>query len=62
MARALELRTVAEGVETAAQLALVRSSGCTIAQGYAFSEPLAPEDFAAFVTQRLYSLASVAGE
>ena len=49
MARALELQTVAEGVETAAQVALLRSAGCNIAQGYAFSRPLAPEQFAAFV-------------
>jgi diguanylate cyclase (GGDEF)-like protein len=59
MARALELRTVAEGVETAAQLALLRSAGCTIAQGYAFSKPLAPGDFAALVGQSLHNLASV---
>ena len=62
MARALELQTVAEGVETAAQLALLRSAGCTIAQGYVFSKPLAPEGFAALVTQSLQSLASAAGE
>lgn len=62
MARALELQTVAEGVETAAQLALLRSAGCTIAQGYAISKPLAPEDFAAFVAQSLQSLPSAAGE
>lgn len=58
MARALELQTVAEGVETAAQLAMLRSAGCTMAQGYAFSAPLAPEDFAALVAQGLHNLAS----
>jgi diguanylate cyclase (GGDEF)-like protein len=58
MARALDLQTVAEGVETPAQLALLRSAGCTVAQGYAFSVPLAPEDFAAFVAQSLDHFAS----
>jgi len=57
MARALELQTVAEGVETAAQLALLRAAGCTIGQGYVFSAPLAPEDFAAFVAQGAQGLA-----
>ncbi len=51
MARALELQTVAEGVETAAQLAMLRSAGCDIAQGYALSVPLAPADFVAFVAR-----------
>jgi EAL domain-containing protein (putative c-di-GMP-specific phosphodiesterase class I) len=62
MARALDLQTVAEGVETAAQVALVRSAGCNIAQGYAFSKPLAPEALPAFVVQSLQGLASAAGE
>jgi predicted signal transduction protein with EAL and GGDEF domain len=56
MARALELQTVAEGVETTAQLEMLRSAGCAIAQGYRFSPPLAPGDFAAFVAQNLPSL------
>jgi len=62
MARALDLQTVAEGVETAAQLALLRSAGCSIAQGYIFSKPLAPEAFVAFVVQSLHRLDSAAGE
>jgi len=61
MARALELQTVAEGVETTQQLALLRSAGCTIAQGYAFSAPLAPEEFEAFVARSLWSVAGASG-
>ena len=47
MGRALELEVVAEGVETTEQLALLRSMGCTLAQGYLHGRPMAAEDFAA---------------
>jgi predicted signal transduction protein with EAL and GGDEF domain len=40
MARRLELSTVAEGVETAEQAALLRDLGCDYAQGYHFSRPV----------------------
>ncbi|MFC4620947.1 putative bifunctional diguanylate cyclase/phosphodiesterase [Comamonas nitrativorans] len=40
MARALQLRTVAEGVETAAQLDTLRRLQCDEIQGYFFSKPL----------------------
>ncbi|MEO7744582.1 MAG: EAL domain-containing protein, partial [Usitatibacter sp.] len=40
MARSLDLDTIAEGIETAGQLALLRSKGCHVAQGYLFSPPL----------------------
>ncbi|MGF1623521.1 MAG: putative bifunctional diguanylate cyclase/phosphodiesterase [Alphaproteobacteria bacterium] len=36
----LGLQTTAEGVETEAQLALIREQGCTMAQGYLLSRPL----------------------
>jgi len=39
IARRLGARTVAEGVETQAQLDLVRAAGCERAQGYLFSRP-----------------------
>lgn len=38
MANAFGLETVAEGVETAEQLAFLRSHGCTYAQGYLFGK------------------------
>jgi diguanylate cyclase (GGDEF)-like protein len=44
MARALALRVVAEGVETEAQLAVLKTLGCDEYQGYLFSEPLPPDD------------------
>jgi diguanylate cyclase (GGDEF)-like protein/PAS domain S-box-containing protein len=40
MARSLDLGTIAEGVESAGQLALLRSKGCLVGQGYYFSPPL----------------------
>ena len=42
MTKALSLTTVAEGVETAAQAERLKHLGCTAAQGYLFSYPLAP--------------------
>jgi diguanylate cyclase (GGDEF)-like protein len=43
MARSLDLQTIAEGVETAGQLALLRSKGCRIGQGFYFAAPLRAE-------------------
>jgi diguanylate cyclase (GGDEF)-like protein/PAS domain S-box-containing protein len=40
MAKSLELDTIAEGVETAGQVALLRSKGCRTGQGFLFSAPL----------------------
>ncbi|MDS1311478.1 putative bifunctional diguanylate cyclase/phosphodiesterase [Marinobacter xiaoshiensis] len=40
MAHALELKVVAEGVETEEQLALLYERGCDQAQGYLFARPL----------------------
>jgi EAL domain-containing protein (putative c-di-GMP-specific phosphodiesterase class I) len=42
-------RVVAEGVETAAVLALLRAAGCDEAQGYWFARPLEAYAFARFV-------------
>jgi diguanylate cyclase (GGDEF)-like protein/PAS domain S-box-containing protein len=43
MARSLDLETIAEGVETAGQLALLRSKGCRMGQGFYFSAPVRAE-------------------
>jgi diguanylate cyclase (GGDEF)-like protein/PAS domain S-box-containing protein len=40
----LGLRTCAEGIETAAQLAVVESLGCELGQGFLVAKPLLPAD------------------
>jgi sensor c-di-GMP phosphodiesterase-like protein len=44
MAKSLELETIAEGVETAGQLALLRSKGCRMGQGFYFSPPVSAQN------------------
>jgi diguanylate cyclase (GGDEF)-like protein/PAS domain S-box-containing protein len=46
MARSLKLRIVAAGVETTEQLTFLQTHKCDEAQGYYFSRPVAPEQFA----------------
>jgi EAL domain-containing protein (putative c-di-GMP-specific phosphodiesterase class I) len=53
MAQALNLATVAEGVETAEQLELMKTMGCDQIQGYYFSRPLAADDFLEFYRAHL---------
>ena len=49
LAQALNLSTIAEGVETEEQMCGIRKMGCRIAQGYYFSKPLPSDEFEAFV-------------
>jgi diguanylate cyclase (GGDEF)-like protein/PAS domain S-box-containing protein len=46
MARNLKMRVVAEGVETLEELSFLRAHQCDEAQGYYFSRPVPPEEFA----------------
>ena len=45
MAESLALTVVAEGVENAGQLDILRRMGCTYGQGFHFSRPVPPEQF-----------------
>ncbi|MFA6921655.1 MAG: EAL domain-containing protein [Gallionella sp.] len=48
----LQIKVIAEGVETAEQLATLEKLRCDEIQGYYFSRPLSPQDFAAFTRSR----------
>jgi EAL domain-containing protein (putative c-di-GMP-specific phosphodiesterase class I) len=62
LGHALNLRVVAEGVETAAQAALVRRLGCDEQQGFYYAQALPPDEFAALVrTRRLGVRRAAAG-
>ncbi len=49
LASSMGFQTIAEGVETAGQLAFLRLQGCNEVQGYYFSKPLAALQFEAFM-------------
>ena len=49
MGHSMDLRVLAEGVETAEQLAFLRERGCDSYQGYFCSRPVPAEAFAALV-------------
>ncbi len=51
LAHALRLEIVAEGVETAEQLALLRALGCESAQGFLFAKALPPEEAEALIAR-----------
>ena len=52
MSRSLQLKTVAEGVETQAQMALLAKLGCDMMQGFALSEPMDAPTAARWLKQR----------
>ncbi|HEX8964419.1 MAG TPA: EAL domain-containing protein [Rhodocyclaceae bacterium] len=54
VASSLNLRVVAEGVETEQQLGFLREHACCDAQGYFFSRPLEADDAGAMMRQRVH--------
>jgi EAL domain-containing protein (putative c-di-GMP-specific phosphodiesterase class I) len=53
MAHSLKMITIAEGVETAEQLAVLKENGCNEVQGYYFSKPLPAAEFEEYVHRSL---------
>lgn len=52
MAHQLNLRVIAEGVETPAELAFLQENGCDDLQGYLFSPPVNAESFTQILQQK----------
>ncbi|MGB5965809.1 MAG: EAL domain-containing protein [Sulfurimonadaceae bacterium] len=52
MAKALELKTIAEGVETQEQLDFLRAEGCEEVQGYLLGRPMPAEQLQDFLKNR----------
>ena len=53
IAGSLKIPVVAEGVETEAQLQILKELGCPQVQGFWFSRPLPPEEFEAVILRKL---------
>lgn len=51
MSASLQLETIAEGVETAAQTDALKEMGCGFGQGYHFARPLCPSEMELFLSQ-----------
>ena len=48
LAKGLNMTTLAEGIETAEELAFLRAAGCELGQGFYFSKPVPPEEIIAY--------------
>ena len=49
IAHKLDLKVIAEGVETEGQLKLLAAADCDYAQGYLYTKPIPPEEFEALI-------------
>jgi len=55
MIRELDMKAIAEGVETAEQALFLKDINCTMVQGYLFDRPLPEEEFETRLKTRKYS-------
>ena len=53
IAKCLDVKVVAEGVETEQQMQFLRENGCDLIQGYYFSRPLHPDDFEKLIEEEI---------
>ncbi|MFA6179634.1 MAG: EAL domain-containing protein, partial [Candidatus Methylopumilus sp.] len=53
MAHKLNMKVIAEGVETEEQRAILLAAGCDFAQGFLFSRPVTASEFEALLKDRL---------
>jgi len=60
MGRSFKLRVVAEGVETQGELEFLQTHQCEEAQGYYFSRPVLPQQFAELLKTGVQEAAVVA--
>ncbi|ACN13295.1 signal transduction family protein (GGDEF domain protein) [Desulforapulum autotrophicum HRM2] len=51
MAKAMSLKTIAEGVETPTQMDFLVAQGCDMVQGFLYARPMPYEDFMGFLEQ-----------
>jgi len=58
LGKSLHHRVIAEGIETAEQLAFLQAQGCGEGQGFYFSRPLAAEQFGKLLVQRSWLFTS----
>jgi diguanylate cyclase (GGDEF)-like protein/PAS domain S-box-containing protein len=55
MSDSLKLECVAEGIETAEQISTLRTLGCSLGQGFHFSQPLAEKDMSEYLRSSMRS-------
>jgi EAL domain-containing protein (putative c-di-GMP-specific phosphodiesterase class I) len=53
MAKSLNLKTVAEGVEDERQLSLLKLQHCEEAQGFLFAKPMSAKDFSSYISGKM---------
>lgn len=59
MAHCLGIKVIGEGVETAAQAAILRSAGCDFFQGYLYGKPMSAEGFTVGLGSKVFQRHSV---